>query len=531
MSISCPIRFIFFRHQINKVWIWCLKVLEKLRHEIDNMSISCPVRSKFFRHQIDMDGFIGRQAERREFAELLKKKTASLVTCQGRRRIGKSRLIEECAGSADHFMSFIGLPPREGILRQDQLDAFSGHLAKQTPSPRVALDDWPTAFQLLASQLPAKGSVVLLFDEISWMAIGDKDFAGHLKTAWDLHFSKIPGLTLVLCGSVSSWIEENILNSTGFVGRCSWQFHLKPLPLSECPAFWGNRAARVSAADKWRMLAVTGGVPGYLEQLMPSRSAEENIERLCFNQGGMLFNEFERIFHDIFSRRAATCRDIASTLVSGPKTLQEISNILKRERGGSLGDALTDLELAGFIRKERFFDPLTGKARPRDHRYRIADNYLRFYLKYIAPARERVLKGLYQRVAIELLEAWDIIMGYQFETLILDSLDEVCERLGLKTRAVLNAGPYAQSKTQRQQACQIDLLIRTRQAIYVCEMKFRRHIGSEVIEEVRGKVAKLKLPKSQSVRTVLIHSGELDPTIEPSDYFDYIINADEWVKG
>ncbi|MCW1884206.1 hypothetical protein OKA04_05650 [Luteolibacter flavescens] len=180
-----------------------------------------------------MDGYIGRQAERREFAELLKKKTASLVTCQGRRRIGKSRFIEECAAAADLFLSFIGLPPREGITKQEQLNSFSGHLAKQTAAPSVLLPDWPTAFQLLASQLPAKGSVVVLLDEISWMAIGDKDFAGHLKTAWDQLFSKVPGLTLVLCGSVSSWIEENILNSTGFVGRCSWQFHLKPLPLAE----------------------------------------------------------------------------------------------------------------------------------------------------------------------------------------------------------------------------------------------------------------------------------------------------------
>ncbi len=477
-----------------------------------------------------MDEFIGRNQERREFAELLTRKKASLVTCQGRRRIGKSRFIEHCAKSAEHYLSFSGLPPRDGITRQNQLDTFSDRLAKQTAAPRVTLDGWPTAFQLLASQLPTKGTIVVLLDEISWMAIGDKDFAGHLKTAWDQIFSKHPGLTLVLCGSVSSWIEDNILNSTGFVGRCSWQFHLKPLPLNDCAAFWGKRAARISAAEKWRMLSVTGGVPGYLEQIMTSRSSEENIERLCFHQGGMLFHEFERVFQDIFTRRAATSRDIVRTLVDGPKTLLEISKKLKRERGGTLGEALRDLELAGFIRKERFFDPATGKTRARDHRYRIADNYLRFYLRYIDPARERILKGLYQRVPIETLEAWDTIMGYQFETLVLDSMDLVIERLGLKNRAILNASPYAQRKTQRQQACQIDLLIRTRQAIYVCEMKFRRYIGAVVIDEVREKVTRLKLPNSQSIRIVLIHSGELNPAIEASDYFDFIINADEWVK-
>lgn len=478
-----------------------------------------------------MSEFIGRTAERQEFADLFQRKSASLVTCQGRRRIGKSRFIEECAGAAAGFLSFSGLPPREGLTKRDQLDAFSDQLSRQTQLPRLALDGWSAAFQLLASQLSAKGSLVVLLDEISWMAIGDKDFAGHLKTAWDQHFSKCPGLIIVLCGSVSSWIEDNILNSTGFVGRCTWQFHLKPLPLGNCVAFWGKSADRVSAAEKWRMLAVTGGVPGYLEQLLPSRTAEENIERLCFNPGSMLFHECARIFHDIFTRKADSYRDILTTLVNGPKTLQQVSKALGRERGGSLGHALHDLELAGFLRKDRFFDPATGKARSRDHRYRLADNYLRFHLKYVAPVEDRVLKGLYQRVPVESLEAWDTIMGLQFETLILDSLEEILTRLGLKNRAVLNAGPYAQTKTQRRKACQIDLLIRTRQSLYIVEMKFRKRTGAEVIDEMKEKVTRLKLPKGQSFRTVLIHSGELDPAIEASDYFDFIIAADEMVAG
>lgn len=483
-----------------------------------------------------MDGFIGRSAERREFADLFQRKTASLVTCQGRRRIGKSRFIAECAQSAGRFLSFSGLAPREGITREEQLATFADQLAKQTSIPRVPLDGWPTAFQLLASQLlasqlPAEGSVVVLLDEISWMAIGDKDFAGHLKTAWDQHLSRHPGLILVLCGSVSSWIEDNILNSTGFVGRCAWQFHLKPLPLKDCVAFWGKRAARVSAAEKWRMLAVTGGVPGYLEQILPSRTAEENIERLCFNPGGMLFHECGRIFHDIFTRKADTYRDIVATLVNGPKSLQQVSQTLGRERGGTLGDALRDLELAGFIRKDHFFDPATGKTRPRDHRYRLADNYLRFHLKYVAPVQERVTKGLYQRVPLESLEAWDTLMGLQFETLLLDSIEEILVRLGLQNRAVLNAGPYAQGKTLRRDACQIDLLIRTRQSLYIVEMKFRKKTGPEVIDQVREKVTRLKLPKGRSFRTVLIHSGEIDPAIEASDFFDFILPADELVAG
>lgn len=511
--------------------ISCLKISKIFGHQIDVLSISCPNDPVKSGHEIDTEGYVGRAAERAEFRALFQRKSATLVTCQGRRRIGKSRFVRECARQADHTLSFSGLAPREDLSKQHQLDAFADQLAQQTSMPRVPLDSWSTAFQLLASQLPARGSVVVLLDEISWMAIGDRDFAGHLKTAWDLHLSKRRGLILVLCGSVSSWIEDNILNSTGFVGRCSWQFHLRPLPLADCVAFWGKRAARVSAAEKWRMLAVTGGVPGYLEQILPARTAEENIERLCFNPGGMLFHECGRIFHDIFTRKAATYRAITATLVDGAKTLQQIGRALGRERGGTLGAALRDLELAGFLRRDVFFDPLTGGDRPREHRYRIADPYLRFYLKYVAPNEQRIKKGLYQRTPLESLEAWDTLMGLQFETLIMDSQEQLFTRLGLKNRAILNAGPYAQKKTLRHQACQIDLLLRTRQSLYIVEIKCRRHTGPEVIDEVKRKVARLKLPKAQSFRTVLLYTGALDPAVEASDYFDFLLNADELVAG
>lgn len=152
-------------------------------------------------------------------------------------------------------------------------------------------------------------------------------------------------------------------------------------------------------------------------------------------------------------------------------------------------------------------------------------------MKYVAPQEERIRKDLYQRVPLESLEAWDTLMGFQFETLVLDSLSLIIDRLGLKNRAILNAGPYAQRKTQRRQPCQIDLLIRTRQAIYICEMKFRRKITAAVIDEVREKAARLKLPDTLTLRTVLIHSGELDPAIPASDYFDHLIDADDWLRA
>jgi len=480
-----------------------------------------------------MTDFIGRAQERAEFSELLARRTSSLVTCQGRRRIGKSRFIRECASEADSFFEFSGLPPRPGLTRKEQLNVFAEQLSRQSRTPRLPLDSWATAFQLLASQLPDRGTLVILLDEISWMGIGEPDFAGYIKNAWDELFSRRPRTVVVLCGSVSAWIDENILNNTGFVGRCSWQFHLRPLELHESQRFWGRAASRISTAEKLRFLAVTGGIPRYLEELNTRQTAEQNIARLCFHRGGMLFHEFESIFHDVFSRRATSCREIVLALVDGPKSVDEISQSIGRERGGSLSQSLLELVSSGFLARDvspkipGLPGSRSARSQTRRIRYRLSDNYLRFYLRYVEPHREQIMKGRFKWTALEQLENWDSVMGLQFESLVLENLDVVFDRLHIARHTVLFAGPWFQRKTQRQQGCQVDLLIQTRRSLCVCEIRFRNRIDASVVAEVDNKLAAMKLSGTRSVRTVLIHHGKLHPAIVEDNAFDFLLSADE----
>jgi hypothetical protein len=104
--------------------------------------------------------FIGRESEVAHFQQFLRKRAASLIVCQGRRRIGKSTLFRHCAKAADHFLFFEGLPPRDNIGKQNQLAAFADRIAAQTAAPRVSLESWPQAFQLLASVLPKSGHIL-----------------------------------------------------------------------------------------------------------------------------------------------------------------------------------------------------------------------------------------------------------------------------------------------------------------------------------------------------------------------------------
>ncbi len=472
--------------------------------------------------------FIGRESELSSLNKLFDKKSASLVVCKGRRRIGKSSLIEQFGLRAENFFQFQGLGPRENMGNQDQLQNFSFQLHQQFSLPRVTLADWSEAFSLLASQT-TQGQVVILLDEISWMGSHDKDFCGKLKIAWDIGFKKNPNLILVLCGSVSSWIQENILKDTNFVGRISQSITLRELPLSVCKSFWQSQAEHVSGFEKLKLLAVTGGIPRYLEEIDPRLSAEENIKSLCFDEAGLLFDEFDRIFSSSFPKRSPKYHELILALESGHRTFTEISESLKTANNGTISLRLEELVLSGFVERDYSFRIEGGQSRI--SRFRLRDNYLRFYLRCIKPRKEEIKKGIYQHISLENLPAWRSIMGLQFENLINSNLPLIVDKLGIDPNSIISIAPYIQRKTKKTpKACQIDLLIHTKHdTLYLCEMKFRKSIASSVITEVKEKIRVLKRPKYTSIRPVLIYAGERSEAVEDSEYFTHQIDIAQCV--
>lgn len=465
--------------------------------------------------------FFGRERELMDLSVLMRKRTASLVTCRGRRRIGKSTLIREFGKKAERFLAFEGLAPRPDMSNHDQLREFSCQLSDQTDLPNIIPENWSQAFQLLSSMIRDEWTIVLL-DEISWMGGYDPDFAGHLKTAWDRFFKLHPKFILVLCGSVSAWIMDNILENTGFVGRDSWDILLGELPLHDCNRFWDDVGERISTRDKFRLLTVTGGVPKYLEELDSGLSAEENIRRLCFQREGILFRDFGQIFSDVFGKRSECYRSILETLTYGSRSLSQVNVALGKKRSGHMSEYMRDLVLAGFVSKDSVFSIKTG-AVTRAAVYRLSDNYSRFYLRYIVPRRDSIENGLLQNLSLDQLPELEGAMGLQFENLVLNNIQPIAELIGLGRTPILNAAPYFQNPTARQKGCQIDLLIKTKHSFYVVEVKNRKKIEFSVIDEVREKVNRLLLLRNQSVRTVLVYEGTLDARIETEGFFDFII--------
>jgi AAA+ ATPase superfamily predicted ATPase len=476
--------------------------------------------------------FIGRTEELESLKHMISNRSASLVVLKGRRRIGKSRLIEEFAKrqSFDHFYVFSGIPPTKKTTNQSELDEFSRQLGRALNISGIRADDWSTLFLLLADRVQ-QGRTLILFDEISWMGSKDPDFLGKLKNAWDFLFSKNEKLILVLCGSVSAWVEEHIIQGTGFFGRPSLILTLEELPLSICNQFWEKRGRGVSAYEKFKILSVIGGVPRYLELINPTLSAEENIKQLCFMKHSILLNEYELIFNDIFSKRSPIYKNIIEQLVQGSANQAQIAEKMKLTRTGNLSDYLSELTISGFIERDYTWTIKTGKISGLSN-YRLKDNYLRFYLKYLRVLKPKIEKGIFNKVSLTTLPNWDIIMGLQFENLVLNNYQELIRAIGIQPDEIIFCNPFFQRHTARQPGCQIDYLIQTRfDTAYVCEIKFSRfEIGPEIINEMERKIERLKLPRHFSYRPILIHVNGVREDVHDSNFFAKIIDFSEFLQ-
>jgi len=463
--------------------------------------------------------FIGREKELAVLQSLQKKETASLACITGRRRIGKSYLIQKFAQSFQFYTEIQGLGPHSNFhSKKDQLAHFATELSHQFNIKKQHYEDWDDAFIHL-SEVTSKGEHLVLLDEISWMAKDDPLFSAKIKSAWDSRLKKNPKLILVLCGSVSSWIEENILKNTNFEGRVSLQINLKELPIEDCLPFLDKS---IGPYELMTILSITGGVPKYLEEFYKKGVSNKQIAEFCFSESGLLFNDFEKIFAEIFTRKSKTYERIIRACLYKKLSPLELSRKCKIEYNSDFLHHLHHLELSGFVSRDYYFKPENNQPSKFSH-IRLKDNYLRFYLKIIEPLKLKIQTGAKKIDGLTELKNLESIMGYQFENILLANRERIHQLLNITASEINSSSPYVQKKTATNKgACQIDLLIHTNlDVFYLCEFKCQKRISKSIISETEKKVNMIKVPRRSSVKPVLIYLGELEPDHESEieDYF------------
>jgi len=466
--------------------------------------------------------FIGRKKELERLTSLSSLKRPILAVIMGRRRIGKSRLAAEF-GKDKIFIPFAGIAPVDGSTAQDQREAFARQFYSDFKIAPLSFNDWSDAFDNLTAKLTQKPTVILL-DEISWMGYKDPLFIPKLKHWWDSSLQKFPNLTVILCGSVSIWIEENIIKSTALFGRVSLKIALNELSLSESATLLKKSGFKGSDYEIIKILSVTGGIPWYLEQIDPKFSADENISRLFFDKMGLFYKEYEYIFHDLFENRGAIYSHIVEKLASGIKSITQLKTETNYSNSGAFSKYMKNLVISGFVDEHYSWSFKSGQ-KARQVIYRLKDNYLRFYIKYLAPKVLSPNKN-YDDISLENLPGWATIIGLQVENLLLNNRSQLIKLIGVSPSEIIADNPYQQKATKALKGCQIDYLIQTRaKNLYLCEFKFsRKEIEASAIESIKTKIKALKLPRGIGICPILVHISGVNDNVDSANFFYRIID-------
>lgn len=467
--------------------------------------------------------FVGREQELAALEEAQRAPGGQLVVLYGRRRIGKSSLVAEFTSGKSHVLSFEAL---EDESTSGQIKHFLAQLGDQAGEPLIAtapVSGWKEAFDLLTKRAlpksPRRNKPIVFLDELQWMAAGRSGLVSLLKYFWDRHW-KPRGVTLILCGSIASFMIDKVIRSRALYGRITLELLLHGLaPHEATQLFRGKR----SPEEILKYQLVFGGVPRYLEDIRLDRSFNYNMNRLCFAPGAVMLREMERIFYSQF-REHRTYHAIVTQLAGGLLSLAQIGRAIGMPSGGGLRRYLRVLEDADILSAHV---PVDRSAASKIRKYSLSDEYLRFHYKYIEPNRRAIEQSgssakLFERLTAGSFDPW---LGLAFERFCLKHSVHLARLMGFADD-VLHAAP---SFGRGDEAFQIDLVYRRAdKVITVCEIKHHVDpVGTKVIPEVQRKCDLLRIPRGYALETALISLHGASEPLTDSEFFDYVITLDD----
>lgn len=417
---------------------------------------------------------IGREAEQAILRQAFKSRKAEFIATYGRRRVGKTFLIEQFFTSqACLYFSITGL--HNGTLKEQlaiftnalQQLFFTGTGLRVTPP-----NDWMQAFEQLTNTInkfSKQKKMVLFFDELPWLASQKSGFKKALDHYWNTVWSKNHRFVLIVCGSAASWMIENIIHDKGGLhNRITVQLPLFPFSLKETYEYLHHIGAKFNHQQVLELYMVLGGIPHYLEKVNPKLSAAQNISHLCFSRHGRLFGEFDKLFASLFKNADAyieLVKIIASKRYGVTRKLLETHAKLSAT-GGTLSNRLNALEEAGFIKS---FIPIGYNEK--GLYYRLTDEYCLFYLTWIKPVKRQIEHESTPNYWAKKSKSpsWHSWSGYAFESICLKHVSQLKRALFIPDNALAGAWQYRADN----EGAQIDLLFdRDDGVVTLCEIKY-----------------------------------------------------------
>ena len=429
-----------------------------------------------------MNEIIGRKRELSVLKSLLASKKSEFVAVYGRRRVGKTFLIRS---AFDEQFTFQVTALGNAKLAQ-QLTNF--HIALQKvypPAENNPANDWFTAFQQLSGYIENVKDTrkILFFDELPWFDTHGSGFIQALEHFWNSWASTRNDIVLIVCGSAASWMINKLINNrAGLYNRITRRIKLAPFTLSECELFLQSRNSVLDRYQIIQLYMVFGGIPFYWDEVVPGKSAVQNINDICFSDNGLLRNEYPNLFQSLF-KDYKKHEDIIKTLTQKAKgiTRDEIIHSTGLPNAGSTTRLLLELEESGFIRK---YVPFGKKQR--NSLYQLVDPYSLFYLRFIKDTIQMDQTNWLTYIDSPKYRAWS---GYAFEQVAMYHLPQIKHALGISGVQTSVSSWRSMSKDH---GTQVDLVIDRRdQVINLCEMKYSINpfsIDKRYGEELRNKI-------------------------------------------
>lgn len=409
---------------------------------------------------------IGRKEEIKKVSLLLKSLKSEFLAVTGRRRVGKTFLIDSLLRERYCF-SMTGI--QDGDTNA-QLVNFAVKLAEYdgTYEPQIP-QNWQMAFLKLKAYLKTlddSQKQIIFIDELPWVATPRSGFVQMLAHLWNDYLSKEKHFLLVICGSATSWITQKIINDPGGLhNRVTDIIHLKPFSLSETYELLQSRGLRLSIQEVVRIYMTLGGIPFYLENLRKGESFASAVERMCFAPNGILHNEYNNLYLALF-KNANVHQNIVAILAQHPfgLTQNELIKLINKSTKTSCIRALKELIVSDFVTEVTPF----GKKK-RGTIFRLIDEFSIFFHRFIKPNR-KYTQGMWQQLANS--QSYKIWAGFAFESVCHKHIEAIKNALGI--RAV-----YTEISSMKimgdahSDGFQIDLIIdRKDDTINLCEIKF-----------------------------------------------------------
>ena len=467
---------------------------------------------------------VGRRNEKDELLNLFHSGRAEFITIYGRRRVGKTFLVNNLFTNDYTFKVTAVLDENT----QGQLRNFAYALADYGKEGVPFLTDWFVAFEKLRVLLDKSNRKrkVVFFDEMPWLDTKGSRFIPALEHFWNGWASTRNDVMLIVCGSAASWIVKKLFRARGGLhNRITRRIFLQPFTLAECRLYAQYEGLPTDELSLLETYMTFGGIPYYLSLINKNLSLAQNVNRLCFTPGGELREEFNNLYASLFSNAA---RHIHVVEALGNKksglTREDIKKLTKLPEGGSLSDALEELELSGFIRK---YTPFARKKK--GMLYQLVDHFTLFHLTFVKGSSDNDPDYWLKKRETQAFRIW---RGYAFEQVCLSHINQIKKAIGV-AGVITHVESWRSERTDP--GAQIDLMInRNDQVISLCEMKFSDTEFSFTKKQAQELRNKRNVFIEETGTKKAVHIVFITPFgIKRNDYFDMVqslITAEDLLK-